>query len=152
MQFGIPQQLVSLGVCLLFAVTPTSAADPSPESAAIRQVLDAQSKAWNKGDLKGFMQGYWQSKDLSFYSGNDKTQGWQATLDRYQKRYQSDGKVMGQLTFSEMEVDLLGNESAVVRGRWKVVDGEVVKRGLYTLIMRKMPEGWRIVHDHTSSE
>ena len=64
---------------------------------AIRQVLDDQVVAWNKGDLPGFMEGYWQSPDLRFYSGKDVTSGWQATLDRYRKRYQGEGKKMGQL-------------------------------------------------------
>ena len=74
---------------------------PTTPRKAIRKVLDDQVIAWNKGDLPGFMEGYWQSKDLRFYSGKDVTSGWQATLDRYRKRYQGEGKKMGQLTFSD---------------------------------------------------
>ncbi len=118
---------------------------------AIRAVLDAQVKAWNKGDLEGFMAGYWKSDDLSFFSGKDKTRGWQATLDRYRKRYQADGREMGKLTFSELDIELLGADNALVRGRWQLVLTKEMPGGLFTLIFRKTTQGWRIVHDHTSS-
>jgi beta-aspartyl-peptidase (threonine type) len=118
---------------------------------AIRKVLDDQVVAWNKGDLKGFMAGYWQSPELSFFSGKDKTRGWQATLERYQRRYQAEGKEMGKLTFRELEIGVLGPESAWVRGRWQLVLSKDTVGGLFTLIFKRFPEGWRIVHDHTSS-
>jgi len=126
-------------------------ADDSPAKKAIQQVLDDQQTAWNKGDLEEFMVGYWKSDDLSFYSGGDKTKGWQATLERYQKKYQGEGKEMGTLSFSELEISVAGADNAVVRGRWqlKLKDGKTMG-GLYTLWLRKLPEGWRIVHDHTS--
>jgi beta-aspartyl-peptidase (threonine type) len=118
---------------------------------AIQAILDAQAKAWNKGDLDAFMAGYWKSDDLSFFSGNTKTRGWQATLDRYRKRYQADGREMGKLTFSELDIQLLGTDNAVVRGRFQLVLAKERPTGLFTLIFRKTPQGWRIVHDHTSS-
>src|SRR5262245_63722240 len=78
------------------------------DAADIRKVLDEQVVAWNKGDLVGFMKGYWNSKDLTFVSGKDVTRGWQDTLERYKKRYQSEGKEMGKLAFSDLEVRELG--------------------------------------------
>lgn len=117
---------------------------------AVRQVLDNQVAAWNKGDLKGFMAGYWPSPKLSFFSGKDKTRGWQATLERYQKRYQAEGKEMGKLTFREIEIEPLGPDSAWVRGRWQLQLTKEKVGGLFTLIFKKFPDGWRIVHDHTS--
>src|SRR5206468_1363183 len=122
----------------------------SPEAAATRKLLADQVQAWNKGDLEGFMAGYWKSDDLTFFGGPDKIRGWQKTLDRYRKRYQSEGKAMGELTFSELEVEVLGPDRAWARGRWQVVVGKETLRGLFTLILKKFPEGWRIVHDHTS--
>ena len=124
----------------------------SPEEKAIRQVLDDQVVAWNKGDLEGFMKGYWNSDQLTFFSGKEKTSGWKATLERYQKKYKSDGKAMGKLTFSDVEVTILSADSAVVKGRWALDYGAEKDKpsGLYTLIWKKHPEGWRIVHDHTS--
>jgi uncharacterized protein (TIGR02246 family) len=116
----------------------------------IRQVLDDQVAAWNKGDLDGFMAGYWNSKDLTFYSGKDKRQGWEETLQRYKMRYQGEGKEMGTLAFSELEIKLLADDYAVVKGRWKVIMKKENLEGLFTLIMRKTDKGWKIIHDHTS--
>jgi beta-aspartyl-peptidase (threonine type) len=124
--------------------------NPSEDRAAIQEVLDKQVAAWNKGDLDGFMEGYWNSPELSFSSGADNKRGWQATYDRYRAKYQSQGSEMGKLTFSELEIDLLSSESAVVRGRFQLVMSKGNPSGLFTLIFKKLPEGWRIVHDHTS--
>jgi uncharacterized protein (TIGR02246 family) len=122
----------------------------SPEK-DIRAVLDEQAAAWNKGDLQAFMKGYWKSNELTFYSGRDKKQGWDETIDRYKKRYQGEGKEMGKLTFSELEVQTIGTDHAVVKGRWKVEMKKDSFDGLFTLIMRKTKDGWRIIHDHTSN-
>lgn len=125
-------------------------AEPAP-NAAVQKVLDDQVVAWNKGDLEGFMAGYWKSPDLSFYSGNTRTKGWQATLDRYRKKYQGEKKEMGKLAFSELAIDLIGDDHALVKGRWQLTLKNETPTGLFTLIMKKLPEGWRIVHDHTSN-
>jgi beta-aspartyl-peptidase (threonine type) len=126
--------------------------EPATDHEAIRRVLDDQDAAWNRGDLEGFMAGYRNSPDMTFYSGNAKQQGWQEAFDRYRKRYQAEGKEMGKLTFSELQIDLLGPGVALVRGRWKLVLKEETPEGLFTLIVRRFPEGWRIVHDHTSAK
>lgn len=118
---------------------------------SIRKVLEDQVIAWNKGDLKGFMEGYWKDKKLSFYSGKDKTNGWQETLERYQKRYQAEGKEMGSLKFSEMEIELLGEKHAVVKARWELTLSKEKPAGLFTLIMMKTEAGWKVIHDHTSN-
>ena len=121
------------------------------ERQAIQHVLDAQVAAWNRHDLKGFMAGYWQSPELTFFSGKEVYSGWQAAYERYQKRYLAEGPdKMGTLSFAELKIDLLGPDSAVVRGRWKLITKKEPLGGLFTLIFKKNPEGWRIVHDHTS--
>jgi beta-aspartyl-peptidase (threonine type) len=125
------------------------APDVSPED-AVRRVLSDQVAAWNKGDLQGFMAGYWISPDLSFFSGKERTRGWQATLERYVKKYRSEGKEMGKLTFSELTVDVHSPEAALVRGRWELEMSKDKPGGLFTLIFKRFPDGWRIVHDHTS--
>lgn len=140
--------LVAVLYCLHSAVATGSGDKPDR---AVAKVLDDQVVAWNKGDLEGFMAGYWQSPDLSFFSGNNKTKGWQATLDRYKKRYQGEGKEMGKLKFSELSVEMLGADHALVRGRWQLTLPKESPTGLFTLIMRKLPAGWKIVHDHTSN-
>ena len=117
----------------------------------IRSVLDRQVIAWNKGDLEGFMEGYWNSDQLSFYSGATRTSGWQTTLNRYRGRYQSAGSEMGALTFSDLEIEMLSSTSAFVRGNWKLKMTNSEPGGLFTLIFRKLNGKWRIVHDHTSN-
>jgi beta-aspartyl-peptidase (threonine type) len=121
------------------------------EDEAIRKVLVDQQKAWNEGNLEKFMEGYWNSEDLTFSSENKTQRGWQATFDRYRKRYQSEGKEMGNLEFRDLDVDLVNWENALVKGHWELTfkDGKTMD-GLFTLRFRRFPEGWRIVHDHTS--
>jgi beta-aspartyl-peptidase (threonine type) len=125
--------------------------DSSPPRESVRQLLDEQVKAWNKGDLTGFMKGYWRSEELTFYSGKDINRGWEATRARYQKRYQAEGKEMGQLTFKDLDIEVLTPEVAWVRGRWQLVTSKETMGGLFTLLVKKLPDGWRIVHDHTSA-
>ncbi len=123
------------------------------ERTAIRAVLDQQVEAWNKGDLAGYMSGYWKSEQLTFFSGGTVTHGWDATFERYKKRYGGNTSTMGKLDFSDLEIVPLGPQSAMARGHWHLVmsDGKE-PHGLFTVIFRKFPEGWRIVHDHSSAE
>lgn len=119
----------------------------------IKHLLVSQVEAWNHGKLEGFMQGYWQSPDLTFFSGATVTKGWEPTLQRYRQRYQSEGKEMGKLEFQDLTIDLLSRRSAVVTGRWQLTmsDGKQ-PHGLFTLVLKRIaPEGWKIVHDHTSA-
>lgn len=117
----------------------------------ILQLLHKQVEDWNHGNIEGFMAGYWNSPDLTFYSGGTVTRGWQPTLERYKKRYQGAGLEMGNLTFDDLEVTGLAADTAMVRGRWRLAMKEGKKpQGLFTLLLRKFPEGWRIVHDHSS--
>ena len=118
----------------------------------VKAVLADQETAWNRGDLDGFMTGYWNDERLTFASGGTVTRGWQATMDRYRKRYQAEGKEMGTLTFSEQELEPLAADAVLVRGRWALTfaKSDDKPHGLFTLILRKKPDGWKIVHDHTS--
>lgn len=117
---------------------------------AIRRVLDEQVAAWNRGDLDGFMRGYWTSDHLTFFSGGTVLRGWQATRERYRRAYQSEGKEMGQLEFSDLQIERLGPRAASVTGRFRLRRSTGESRGLFTLIFRQTEEGWKIVHDHTS--
>jgi ketosteroid isomerase-like protein len=141
-----------LGALAGFALVTVSAqaTDDGDSKKALRKVLDDQVIAWNKGDLRGFMEGYWNSPNLSFFSGSNKTRGWQATLDRYRKKYRGEGKDMGMLALKDVDIDLLGPDHALVRGRWQLQLPMDKAGGLFTLICRKTKAGWRIIHDHTS--
>jgi beta-aspartyl-peptidase (threonine type) len=119
---------------------------------AVRGVLDEQVACWNRGDLDAFADTYWKSPELVFQSGGDRNLGWDAMRERYRKRYEGEGKAMGRLTFDRLEVRPLGDDAAYAFGAWalEMPDGSQPS-GLFTVILRERPEGWRIVHDHTSS-
>ncbi|HJX90256.1 MAG TPA: nuclear transport factor 2 family protein [Pyrinomonadaceae bacterium] len=119
-------------------------------SSAIRAVLDAQRDAWNKGDIEGFMDGYDRSDNTVFVSGDNVTRGWKTVMERYKKNYDTPEK-MGQLTFSDLEVNMLSKDTAVVIGKWLLKRSTDEPHGRFTLIFKKTGHGWRIIHDHTSS-
>lgn len=121
----------------------------SKDESAIRKVMDDQAAAWNRGDIDAFMTGYWKSDKLTFVSGTDITRGWQPTLDRYKKGYDTRAK-MGTLTFSDLEITMLGKDAAVVLGNWGLKREKDNPSGKFTLTWRKFKEGWRIILDHTS--
>jgi uncharacterized protein (TIGR02246 family) len=125
-----------------------AAEDPSQE---IRALLDEQQAAWNRGDLQAFMNGYWQSADLTFAGASGVTRGWQPVLDRYRERYR-DRAAMGQLDFTILEVHPLGKDAAFVLGRWHLKRANDEPGGVFTLVFQRFPQGWRIVHDHTSAD
>lgn len=139
--------LIALNLVVL--LPRAHAADPK---SAIEHVLTAQQDAWNRQDLDAFMTGYWNSPDLTFFSGAKETSGWKATLDRYKTTYASPGHEMGKLDFSDLRIEILGPKAAFVRGSWHLTmsDGKT-PHGKFTLIFRKFPEGWKIIHDHTSA-
>lgn len=123
------------------------------EKSAIEKVLREQAAAWNRGDLEAFMAGYWKSAELTFFSGAHEFKGWQAALDRYKSSYQSAGKEMGKLEFTNLRIEMLGPEAAFVRGEFHLtMSNGKTPHGLFTLIFRKFPEGWKIVHDHSAGE
>lgn len=138
---------------LLGAAAGVAGPAPQQAEAEILQLLQVQQKAWNEGDLEGFMADYWNSEQLTFFSGGSIQNGWQATLDRYRRRYQSEGRSMGHLAFSEIRIEALSADSAFARGRWQLEMPDGGRPGgLFTLVLRKLPQGWRIIHDHTSSQ
>jgi len=118
--------------------------------AGVRAVLDAQVEAWNRGDLESFMDGYLRGPETVFVSGDNVVRGWQTVLDRYKKTYDSREK-MGTLAFSELEITSIGRDAAVALGRWQLTRAGDTPHGRFTLIFRRTAQGWRIVHDHTSS-
>jgi ketosteroid isomerase-like protein len=137
--------------CFLVATTvgSTSISAQSPQS-EIGAVLKMQQEAWNRGDIDAFMNGYWRSEETVFVSGDEVTRGWQKVLDRYKKKY-SDREKMGTLAFSDLEITPLSADSAVALGAWKLKRAQDQPHGRFTLIFRRFPDGWKIVHDHTSA-
>src|SRR5262245_9980011 len=127
-------------------------AEPDGAETAVRRLIDRKVDDWNRKDLDGFLEGYWRAPGVVFQSGATRTDGFEAMRQRYRARYQEGGREMGRLAFSGVDVILLGPDAAMARGRWELTmpDGSH-PGGLFTLVLRKLPEGWRITHDHTSS-
>lgn len=125
-------------------------AQVSDETTAIANVLKDQQAAWNDGNIDGFMDGYWKSEELRFASGGTVTRGWQATRDRYHARYDDRAK-MGKLTFSDLEINPISEDAAVVHGGWALQRAADRPSGLFTLVLRKFGDNWRVVSDTTTS-
>ncbi len=143
------------GAVLILALGSMAACRSAPPDAAsadadVRATLDEQVAAWNRGDLRGFMEGYLASPDLTFVSGTHVERGWQPTLERYLARYPA-GK-QGTLAFEDLEVHVLpGGNDAWVLGRYRLSQ-EVTQSGRFTLVLRRVAGRFRVVHDHTSSD
>jgi len=135
---------------LMAALVCAEREQPSNSVAEIQSVLTAQQDAWNRGDIDAFMNGYARSASTVFVSEDEVRRGWETVRDRYHLRY-SDRAKMGTLSFSEIEVTMLSPDAAVVLGRWKLKRENDEPHGRFTLIFKRLPEGWRIVHDHTSA-
>ena len=141
------KRLGLLLLLILVIVPATTAATPQAE---VRALLDEQLAAWNRGDLDGFMKSYWNSPKTTFAGSSGVFKGWQSVLGRYKQTY-PDRAAMGHTTFTSLEVTELAPDVALAIGHWhlKRVNGEL--GGVFTLVLRKFPEGWRIILDHTSA-
>jgi beta-aspartyl-peptidase (threonine type) len=137
---------MALGVAFLIGASAgLSGADVKAD---ILKILDLQKAAWNRQDIEGFMAFYWRSERLTYQSGADRMRGWGSLLERYKKSYAAAN--WGTLAFTDLEVNVLSADSAYVIGRWALDLKDKAKGGVFTIIFRRLPEGWRIVHDHSS--
>jgi uncharacterized protein (TIGR02246 family) len=143
-----------LACALLVSACSSSTPAISPERAEteIRTVLNDQVAAWNRGDIDGFMAGYWRSPEMRFASGGSVRQGWQAAHDAYHAGYPNRA-AMGTLSFSDLDIEVLSPDRALVFGRWSLgATTRETSDGLFTLVFRRFADGaWRVVHDHTSA-
>ncbi len=117
---------------------------------AVRAVLSAKQTAWNRGDVDAFVVGYWHSPELTFSGSSGVARGWDGVLARYKKNY-PDSAAMGHLDFSELEFRFLGPDAALVLGRWHLKREKDDVGGVFTLVWQRFPDGWKIIHDHTSA-
>ncbi len=134
---------------------PPAASDAAAVEAGVLATLDAQVEAWNAGSVRGFMDGYARTDTLRFLSGGTVRSGWEEALYGYVRSY-PDAAAMGRLAFSDLTVRPLAADRALAWGRWRLQrDGDepgAGPGGLFTLVLAATPDGWRVVHDHTSSE
>ena len=141
--------LVFLAVLAVSAARGADSPPPASPAATILSLLTAQAEAWNRGDLDAFMQTYAPVDDLRFASGGTVTYGWKPTLARYHARYPTRA-AMGTLVFSGLTVTELSPDAALVFGHWQLTRAADQPSGLFTLLVRRTPAGWRIFADHTS--
>jgi ketosteroid isomerase-like protein len=141
--------LIAIASCVLF-VSEYSFSQTPDDMAAIRLLLDNQVAAWNRGDIEGYMRGYWESDSTLFNSGGSLTKGYRAVLMRYKKSYDTREK-MGTLGFRDLVIRPLSSNAAVANGVWELNRKNDKPWGRFTLIVERKPEGWRVTHDHTSS-
>ncbi len=133
---------------LIFGVKAARAQSRGAET-EVRAVLEKQVAAWNGGDVQGFMEGYWNSPRTTFAGANGVLRGWQKVLERYRRDY-PDRSAMGTLRFSNLEITVLSPHAALVLGHWELERSNDRPGGVFTLVLRQLPQGWRIIHDHTS--
>ena len=146
-------------ITLLAVITASYAHTSSVQSAAsskfdpqaVKDLLLQQQADWNRGDVNAFMRGYWNSPQLTFAGSTNFIRGWEPVLARYQHSY-PDKATMGRLDFSDLEIRPLGADSALVLGRWRITKDSGESGGIFTLVLQRFPEGWRIVHDHTNAD
>jgi len=140
---------VAISSVLLSASSCSQPSQPaSADEALIRQVLAAQEKAWNEGNIDGFMEGYWKSDSLQFV-GTKITRGWTATLERYKTSY-PDRAAMGTLRFEFFRFAFVAADTCLVTGRYTLKRDADEPTGLFTLVLKKIEGKWVIVYDHTS--
>jgi ketosteroid isomerase-like protein len=132
--------------CLLFCQF-TFAQNKDVE--AIKRILDNQIKAWNSGNLDAFMEGYLQSDSLVFIGKSGPTYGYKNTLENYKKSY-PDKAHMGSLQFEIISIKPLNSDHYFVIGKWKLIRTVGNVNGVYTLLLRKTKDGWKIIADHSS--
>lgn len=134
---------------IICALIVTASFAQSKDEITIRQILDEQTKAWNRGDIDGFMKGYWESDSMMFIGKSGVTYGWTNTLNNYKKNY-PDTATMGKLVFTILSVKRLSSAYYSVVGKWFLNRSAGDVGGHYTLLFRKIKGKWVIISDHSS--
>ncbi len=141
--------VLAFAVVTLVSLTPlTGDAAPADPKAEVGATLQAQAEAWNRGDIPAFVASYEHSGDTIYTGGGEVVQGWDAILQRYTSHYPGP-EARGTLSLKLSEVTMLGPDAALTWGHWFLQRKEPVG-GVFTLVLRRGPQGWRIIHDHTS--
>lgn len=136
-------------LCLILPLTSIGQSLNSTESQKIMLEMSIQQSAWNRGDIKSYMSAYWNSDSLVFIGKSGITYGWNKTYLNYLKSY-PDSETMGELTFTNIKVDVLSDQEAYVIGKWHLKRKIGNLEGHYTLLWKKIDGNWKIVSDHSS--
>ena len=141
--------VLSISYLLLTGCAASKQKAADAELTAIRQVLHEQQEAWNTGNIHKFMEGYWNSPELSFIGSRGVTKGWEQTLNNYLKSY-PDTQTMGKLDFEVLELKLLSGNAAYMIGKYTLTREKDKPSGHFNLLWEKRQGRWYITSDHTS--
>ncbi len=134
---------------IIFLLITGSLSAQSKNETAILKILAEQTAAWNRGDIKKFMTGYWEDDSLMFIGKSGVTYGWTNTLNNYKKSY-PDTTAMGKLSFNIISVKRLSKKYYHVVGKWFLKRSIGDLSGHYTLLFQKVNGNWVIIADHSS--
>jgi len=138
---------VLLATALAACAAPAPTADPSPE---LQALLDQSAAAWNAGDLDGFLITYARDSATTFVTTRGPVYGFETIRDRYAARFEP-GAERDSLHFTAFTVRMLGADYVLSTARYVLTRGDsVTATGPFTVIWERRPEGWRMIHDHTS--
>ncbi|MBT8462633.1 MAG: nuclear transport factor 2 family protein [Gemmatimonadetes bacterium] len=119
---------------------------------AVERMLVESARAWNRGELAGFMDDYLKSENTTYIGGRGLLTGYDAIRARYAPLFEP-GAARDSLRFENVRVRRLAAIDAVATARWVLYDGEAVTgSGPFTLVLRRTSSGWKIIHDHSSSD
>jgi len=121
----------------------------SQDETIIRSEIEKQRLAWNRGDIEGFMNCYWQSDSLMFIGKSGVTYGWKNTLDNYKRGY-PDTAAMGKLDFNILQVKKISDTYFFIVGKWHLTRSIGNVEGYFTLFFKKINNKWLIIADHSS--
>ncbi len=124
--------------------------DPAVLQAAVDHLLGESEAAWNGGDLEGFVGWYKRGPETTFLASTGLTHGWDAIRERYAARFEP-GAARDSLRFEELETRPLAPWLGLATARYVLFQNDsVTATGVFTLVVEKTPEGWRIIHDQSN--
>ena len=140
------KKTLTLLVLLILASCKTSQLTATDDIAVIRSILDQQQKAWSDNDLEGFMEGYWESDELTYFSRGKITKGWQTTLANYKRNYPSK-KETGELQFEIANITQINTDAYWVMGSYFLTRDAGDANGTFMIIFKRINGEWKIIGD-----
>lgn len=142
---------IGLAAAAPAAAEPVDPAYAAEADAEMRALIATMQEAWNRGDFRGYMQGF-LNPGVVFVSRGRFQDGWQGTLDHYVRDYGGDPERRGRLTFSDIEIEMLAEDAAMLVSRYRLERGDAPQYGINTRLMRKVGGRWVIALNHVSAQ
>jgi uncharacterized protein (TIGR02246 family) len=115
----------------------------------IYEEVNRAVSAWNRHDLDGYLDTFWRSDSLILVVEGETVRGWDLLSKALHTGYPNPSE-MGNLTLDRVQVQMLSSDLALAL-TWDTVSFPKKKEfGTSTIVMKKLPEGWRVAVMHTS--